>query len=122
MHLFRGSTLVALAYFKLLDLKKFAVGFSTYDPIAQKIPAYGLVYPFLELATGAFFLFGIFTTTTSWVVIAFLGITTIGVMRALVQKRPFQCACLGTIFNLPLTKITIIENSLMISMAAVGLL
>lgn len=122
MHLFMGSTFVALAYFKLLDLKKFAEGFSTYDPLAQAVPVYGLIYPFLELLTGCLFLMGVATQATSMAVIAFLGVTTVGVIRALRRKQTIQCACIGTIFKLPLTHITVAENALMIGMAALSLL
>mgnify|MGYP001496561739 CR=1 FL=1 len=117
MYEFMGIILVALSYFKLLDLPKFAHGFSTYDPIAKRVRAYGYVYPFLELGSGAAFLMSFAVQLVSMLVILFLASTTYGVARALAEKRKFHCACLGTIFKLPLTKVTIIENTLMIVMA-----
>ncbi|MBK8204901.1 MAG: hypothetical protein IPK68_22195 [Bdellovibrionales bacterium] len=56
MYRFMGIILVALSYFKLLNLPKFAQGFSTYDPIAKRFHGYGYVYPFLELLCGIAFL------------------------------------------------------------------
>ncbi len=117
-----GIVLVALSYFKLLDLSKFADGFSTYDPIAKRLHAYGYVYPFLELLSGIAFLMALSVQLVSILVISFLSVTTYGVARALMEKRTLQCACIGTIFKLPLTKITIIENILMIAMAVMVLL
>lgn len=117
MYKFMGVTLVALSYFKLLDLPKFADGFSTYDPIAGRVRAYGYIYPFLELISGIAFLMSFAVQLVSILVILFLASTTFGVARALAEKRKFQCACLGTIFKLPLTKVTIIENTLMMVMA-----
>ena len=38
---------IVFAGFKLMDLKGFAEGYSTYDLLAQKIPAYGYLYPFI---------------------------------------------------------------------------
>jgi len=118
MYQFMGVTLIALAYFKLLDLSKFAEAFSTYDPIAMKFHKYGNIYPFFELIAGTGFVLGVAVKALSILVILFLLPTTVGVVKALKQKRKFQCACLGTAFNLPLTKVTIVENILMITMSA----
>lgn len=112
-----GIVLVSLSYFKLLDLPKFAEGFSTYDPVAKKFYWYGYIYPFLELISGVAFLMSFSVEWVSGLVVLFLSSTTYGVVRALAEKRQFQCACLGTIFKLPLTKVTIIENTLMIAIS-----
>jgi copper chaperone CopZ len=118
MHQFMGATLIALAYFKFLDLAKFAEAFSTYDPIAMKLYKYGYVYPFFELIAGISFVLSVQVQAMAVFVVLFLLPTTYGVIKALRQKRKFQCACLGTAFNLPLTKITIVENILMMTMSA----
>ncbi|UYL07428.1 hypothetical protein B9G69_010260 [Bdellovibrio sp. SKB1291214] len=114
---FMGVSLIALSYFKLSDLSKFTEAFATYDPIAMKFNAYGFIYPFFELVAGIGFILGLFINPLSVLVIAILLPTTFGVIKALREKRQFQCACLGTAFNLPLTKVTIVENILMIAMA-----
>lgn len=118
MYQFMGVTLIALAYFKFLDLPKFAEAFSTYDPIAMRFDKYGYIYPFFELAAGIGFVLSFGVKYLSLAVILFLLPTTIGVIKALSEKRKFQCACLGTAFNLPLTKVTIVENLLMMAMSA----
>ena len=46
-----------------------------------------------------------------------LGITAIGVTKALMDKKNIQCACLGTALKLPMTKATFIENTIMLVMA-----
>lgn len=117
MHQFMGATLIALAYFKLVDLPKFAEAFSTYDPLSMKVYNYGYVYPFFELITGIGFILSIAVKPLSIFTILFFLPTTIGVIQALRAKRKFQCACLGTAFNLPLTKVTIVENVLMMAMS-----
>lgn len=122
MHLAMGGTLVVISFFKFLDTAKFAEGFSTYDPLAKLIPSYGYVYPFIEFGTGILFLSGVVLQQAAISTIIFLGITTVGVLQALSQKRTIQCACLGTIFNLPLTIITVIENTVMIVMSLIILL
>lgn len=121
MELAMGTSLVVISFFKFLDLKKFSEGFSTYDPVAQKVPGYGWIYPFLELTAGILFLSGMWIQIASAVVAVILTITSIGVLSALRQKRTIQCACLGTVFNLPLTKVTIVENAVMVTMAVIML-
>ncbi|HEY8280485.1 MAG TPA: MauE/DoxX family redox-associated membrane protein [Bdellovibrionota bacterium] len=118
MYQFMGATLVALAYFKFLDLPKFAEAFATYDPIASRLFPYGYLYPFFEITAGIGFLLALEVKILSVFVILFLLPTTVGVINALRKKRKFQCACLGTAFNLPLTKVTIVENVLMMAMSA----
>lgn len=49
--------------------------------------------------------------------IVILGITTIGVTKSLLSKQSIKCACLGSVLNLPMTKATFIENTIMIAMA-----
>jgi len=46
-----------------------------------------------------------------------LGITSIGVLETLLNKKKIKCACLGTTLNLPMTEATLIENIIMIFMA-----
>ena len=118
---FMGVTLVALSYFKLVDIKSFSAGFATYDPLAGKFPVYARIYPFLELISGIYFLMGNPSKLVYFLTSLFLGITTVGVFKELRKGKKIQCACMGSYFKLPLTTVTIFENSLMISMSLVGL-
>ena len=54
--------------------------------------------------------------------IIILGIGTIGVVKSVLKKETINCACLGTVFNLPMSKVTIIENSIMLFMASFSLI
>jgi cation transport ATPase len=114
---FMGLFYIVFSFFKLLDVKGFATSFGMYDPLSKVIPTYGFVYPFIELALGIFFLmrFQIFVSLVITLII--LGITTVGVTNSLLDKKSIQCACLGSVLNLPMTKATFIENSIMILMA-----
>jgi cation transport ATPase len=118
MHDFMGAFFLVFAFFKLLDLRGFANVFAAYDPIAKRWSAYGLIYPFIELALGLAFLLYWNMVAAAILTILVLGITTVGVMRVLLNKQTIQCACVGTGFNLPMSHITIIENLLMIGMSA----
>ena len=51
------------------------------------------------------------TNVTAFIVMT---ISIIGVLQSVVNKRKIQCACLGAVFDLPMSTITIIEDALMI--------
>lgn len=118
---FMGIFYIVFSFFKILDLKGFPDSFRMYDPLAKRIPVYGWIYPFIETALGLMFLlrFEIQIAIISTIII--LGITTIGVVKTLLDKKSIQCACLGTALKLPMTEATFIENAIMIVMAIVML-
>ncbi len=117
MQYFMAGFFIAFSFFKFLDLKGFASSFQMYDPLAAKLPVYGKIYPFLELLLGLLFLIDYDYLFTNTATIVLLGISTIGVTESVLNKRKIQCACIGTVFDLPMSKVTIIENSIMIGMA-----
>jgi cation transport ATPase len=119
---FMGLFYVVFSFFKFLDLKGFPESFKMYDPLAKAIPAYGWVYPFIEVALGMLFLMRIEITIALISTLIILGITTFGVTKTLLDKKSIQCACLGTALKLPMTKATFIENSVMIAMAVIMLI
>ena len=114
---FMGLFYVVFSFFKLLDLKGFPESFKMYDPLAKAIPVYGWVYPFIEVVLGIMFLMRIEISIALIITFVILGITTIGVVKTLLDKKSIQCACLGTALKLPMTKATFIENTIMIIMA-----
>ena len=114
---FMGLFFIVFSFFKMLDLKNFPTSFSMYDPLSKKIPFYGWVYPFIEIALGLMFLMRFELNIALYVTIVILGITTFGVTKILMNKKNIQCACLGTALKLPMTEATLIENALMLSMS-----
>ena len=116
---FMGLFYFVFSLFKFFDLKGFAQSFTMYDPLAKILPAYGNVYPFIELALGVCLLARVQIPVVLIVTILILGVTTIGVLRSLLSKQTIQCACLGTVLKLPMTQATFIENAIMIIMATV---
>lgn len=118
---FMGLFFIVFSFFKFLGYRSFPTSFATYDPIAKAIPIYGWIYPFIETALGLAFLFQFEVTLALWVSLFVLSVTTFGVLQSLLNKNKIQCACLGTVLNLPMTEATLIENIVMILMA-LGLL
>lgn len=122
MSVFMAGFFLVFSFFKFLDLKGFASSYAMYDIVAKKVPAYGFVYPFLELALGIAYLTHFNPLLTNWATIIIMGVSSIGVIESVVNKKKIQCACLGAVFNLPMSTVTIIEDLLMIVMAAAMLL
>ena len=114
---FMGLFYIVFSFFKFLDLKGFPESFGMYDPLAKVLPAYGWVYPFMELGLGVLFLMRIQIQFALIVTVIILGITTIGVTKTLLDKKSIRCACLGTALKLPMTEATFIENAIMLVMA-----
>ena len=114
---FMGLFYIVFSFFKFLDYKNFPRSFAMYDPIAMRNPYYGWAYPFIETILGIMIIFRIEIFSTIIITIVMLGITSVGVAKSLLQKQDIQCACLGTALQLPMTKATFIENSIMILMA-----
>lgn len=119
---FMGLFFIVFSFFKMLDLGGFKETFAMYDPIASRLPVYGLVYPFIETILGLMLLLRLEVDLALVVTIVLLGCTTYGVTKTLLSKRKIRCACLGTALDLPMTEATFIENTIMIVMAAVMLL
>jgi copper chaperone CopZ len=117
MNTFMAGFFLVFSFFKLLNLKGFAESYAMYDVLAVKVPAYGYVYPFIELALGLAFLTGFNPMVTNWATIIVMGFSSIGVIQSVVGKKKIQCACLGAVFNLPMSTLTIIEDLLMVAMA-----
>ena len=104
-HFMAGFFLV-FSFFKLMNLKGFAEGYRSYDVVAKKVPVWGFVYPFIELGLGLAFLTSFQPLGTNIATFLIMGISCIGVIQSLIKKTSFQCACLGTIIKLQLSKVT----------------
>lgn len=119
---FMGLFYIVFSFFKMLDLNGFKMSFVMYDPIAKKVPLYGKIYPFIETVLGLLFLMRFEIDIALIMTLIILGVTTVGVSRALLDKKSIRCACLGTALKLPMTEATFIENAIMILMAVLMLL
>lgn len=117
MQYFMAGFFLVFSFFKLLDLRGFAASYSSYDVLAKAVPTYGYFYPFIELALGLAYLTGFNPTVTNWATIVVMGFSSIGVIQSVINKRKIQCACLGAVFNLPMSTVTIVEDLLMVAMA-----
>lgn len=122
MNDFMAGFFLVFSFFKLLDLRGFAGVYRTYDLVAGAWPAWGLIYPFVELALGVAYLVRWEPAVTNAATLVLMLVGAIGVLRALLRKNAIRCACLGTALNLPMTTVTLVEDVGMAVMAAAMLI
>jgi cation transport ATPase len=122
LHNFMTGFFLVFSFFKLLDVKAFAESFQMYDLLAAKAPIYGKIYPFIELTLGLLCLIHFQEKYVYIADIIIMGFGALGVIQSVIDKRKIKCACLGTVFNLPMSTVTIIENSVMVIIGIVLLL
>lgn len=122
MMIFMSGFFLSFSFFKMLDLKGFAESYATYDIIAMRFKSWGYLYAFLEFGLGLAYALHFNHTITNGITLLVMSISIIGVLKSVLNKQKIQCACLGTVFNLPMSTVTIIEDLLMIIMSAAMLI
>lgn len=118
MSYFMAGFFLIFGTVKLLKLSDFAQAYATYDIIAQRSHTYALLYPFLEIGLGIAYLTRFMPWYTNLATLILMSVSSIGVVRALYQQQEITCACLGTVFKIPMTWVTALEDIGMALMAA----
>lgn len=122
MNQFMAGFFLVFSAFKFLNIQGFAEGYATYDLLARRWYTYGFIYPFLELGLGILYLGAWLPVTTPIITIIVMGFSSFGVINSLLKKQNLQCACLGTVINVPLSNVTLIEDLTMVLLAALTLI
>lgn len=115
---FMAGFYIVFGAFKLLNVPAFAESYAKYDIIAKVFKPWAYAYPFVELGLGLAFLFRFHLLPATWAALILSLIGAIGVIQSVSRKETIQCACLGNVFNLPMSTVTIVENLGMAAMAA----
>ena len=114
---FMAGFFLVFSFFKLLNLRGFVDSYAMYDLLALRFKPYGYLYAFIELGLGIAYLSGWQPVLTNWLTLIVMTFSSLGVIHAVMNKQKIRCACLGAIFNLPMSTVTIIEDLLMAAMA-----
>ena len=122
MRHFIAGFFLTFSFFKMLNLKGFKDSYLMYDVIARRFPFWGYIYAFMELILGIAFLTNFYPIITITVTVLIMSVSIIGVLQTVLNKKAIKCACLGDVFNLPMSTVTIIEDGLMIVMGIAMLL
>ena len=124
MRSFMAFFFLTFGGFKAYNLSGFEEAFKMYDLIAKKSDIYAKLYPFIELGLGVSYLFLSFNSirtleiATHSITVLIMAIGAIGVLDKLKEREEIPCACLGNVFNIPMTWVTLGEDLLMAGMAA----
>lgn len=127
MRHFMGLFFIVFSSLKFLNLQGFVDSFRQYDVITRRYTWYGFAYPFIELLLGISYLSKykfLSASATNLITTAVMSFTTVGVVGVLRSPGavPLQCACLGSVFRLPMTQVTLVENTAMIAMSLIMLI
>ena len=122
MRIFMAGFFLTFSFFKMLNLKAFAESYAMYDIVAKKFSAWGYIYAFIELGLGLSFALNLSPVIVNWVTLIVMIISIFGVLESVLNKKKIQCACLGAVFNLPMSTVTIVEDAMMIAMSAAMLI
>jgi copper chaperone CopZ/uncharacterized membrane protein YphA (DoxX/SURF4 family) len=122
MRIFMAGFFLTFSFFKMLDLKGFATSYAMYDVVAKKFSGWGYIYAILELGLGLAFALNFAPLFVNAFTAALMFVSLLGVLQSVLTKKKIQCACLGAVFNLPMSTVTIIEDGLMIAMSIAMLL
>lgn len=118
---FMAVFFMTFAGFKFVNLEEFAMNYRSYDVLSQKIRPWAYAFPFIEAFLGISY----FISTDAWqinlITLLITGTAGYGVLKALLRKSDFHCACLGSVIRLPLSKISFVENGAMFVMAGIML-
>jgi hypothetical protein len=110
---FMGLFFITFSILKLANLSGFARMFAQYDPIAAKFNSYGYIYPFIELGIGILTFARWYTRYVDALTATIMFISSAGIWKSLQEDKQIQCACLGANFNLPISKVSLVENLIM---------
>ncbi|MFN4315512.1 MAG: heavy-metal-associated domain-containing protein [Chitinophagaceae bacterium] len=122
MNHFMAAFFLVFSFFKFIKLRGFADSYSMYDVLAKRWRGWGYMYAFVELGLGLAFLTGFNPVVTNLVTFVVMSISIVGVLQSVLNKRKIKCACLGDVFNLPMSTVTITEDALMIAMSGIMLI
>lgn len=122
MRNFMGFFFLVVGLFKVFTWKNFAVMYASYDIIAKRNMAYSYLYPVIELSLGTSFLLNYQPVLINMITLILMCIGAIGVVQNLLSKNKIQCACLGSLIKVPLSKISLTEDVLMSVMALATLI
>ncbi|HEB41857.1 MAG TPA: hypothetical protein ENI08_02455 [Candidatus Dependentiae bacterium] len=117
IRIFMASFFLIFGFFKIVNIHKFATAYAMYDLITQQYRWYGYLYPFLELGLGIAYLFKFNLLLTNIFTLVLMLVSAAGVFNALRKGNHIVCACLGDVFKVPMTYVTLVEDLLMALMA-----
>lgn len=117
MRMFMGSFFAVFGGFKVVNWSGFVTAYKEYDVLAQRSTIYAYAYPVIEIGLGVLYFLAWSLLLTNAVTLGIMLVGAYGVWKKLRQGETIPCACLGVVFKIPMTYVTLIEDLLMAGMA-----
>lgn len=117
MRMFMAGFFIVFGGFKVLNWRGFVTAYKEYDVIAQKSTVYAYLYPLIEISLGVAYFTAWNLLLTNIVTLVIMLVGAYGVWKKLRLKEEVPCACLGVVFKIPMTYVTLTEDLLMAAMA-----
>jgi hypothetical protein len=121
MQILMGTFLCFLATLKLFNWDGFVETFAKYDVLAQRFRGYAIAYPLIEIALATLYLSGSHLLFANATMLTVMTVGTLSVLRVIRSGTIVRCACVGSAFDLPVGRVTLAENLVMASMAAMAI-
>jgi hypothetical protein len=118
MMYFMAWMYILFALPKILSLTTFAQRFRAYDMLAVRSRLYGYLYPFIELGLGISYFTGKYVPLAIVITVLTSGLGVLSVWRVLhsSEQNTHVCACLGSLFDAPVSYVTLVEKGIMLAM------
>ena len=114
---FMAGFFLIFGFFKIIDLRGFAAAYKKYNLVAKHLVAYAYAIPFIQIGLGITYLFHLYPLASNMVNFIVMTIGSISVFAKIIKKKVIPCACLGTLFQHPLSLMSLFESALMVVMS-----
>jgi len=111
---FLGFFSISFGVLKLINLKSYFESVLEYDFIVQKFNFYAYLIPIFEIVFGALFVLQKEYLFIEYLCIIFFTLNIVVIANALEKKRNFTCACMGGLFKIPLSYVSLLESLTMV--------
>lgn len=118
---FMAVFFITFAALKFADLEAYALTYRNYDFFAKVIRPWGYILPFILAIMGFWYLLSDPPTRLNAAAMIITGTAGLGAMQAYRRHYKKQYAYHKTLLRLPFTRINLIENLAMFTMATVSL-
>lgn len=111
---FLGFFSLTFGILKIINYKTYIESVLEYDFVAQRFKPYAYLFPIFEIIFGLLFIIHKEILYVEYFCILLFTLNIIVIANALEKKRDYSCACMGGLFNLPLSYVSLLESLTMV--------
>jgi len=114
---FMAGFFLIFGTFKIIDLPGFVAMYRKYNLIAEHLTLYAYAIPFIQIGLGITYLFHVYPLASNSINFFIMSLGFISALIKLIKKEVVPCACLGPLFQHPLSLMSLFEPALMVIMS-----